>query len=334
MDQTTRRDFLAASVALAMPQLQPTATPADQKTALRDLTLWYDKPATQWVDALPIGNGRLGAMVFGGGDEASPAKEILQLNEDTLWSGSPRDGNNRDAKRYLPEIRRAVLEEHDYHRGDQLCRKMQGLFAEAYQPLGTLRFTFQHPGEVNNYRRELNLETACARTSYTVNETRFDRLAFVSAPDQVVVVRVTASVPGQLNCTIALDGPLKTTVSSPAPNRLLLTGKAAAHVAGAGHPGSEKPVTFSDRPGEGMCFAGMLEVQVQGGKVDTRPDHLEVKGAPTPSVLLSGSPGYRGWRLPPDAPVDEIAARARPKPGPATKKSFKELQTRQQSHHK
>src|SRR3954449_8751518 len=213
MDETTRRDFLAASVALAMPQLPSVQTSNGQKTTPQDLTLWYDKPAGQWVDALPIGNGRLGAMVFGGGDDVSPAKEILQLNEDTLWSGSPRDGNNRDAKKYLADIRRAVLEEHDYHRADQLCRKMQGLFAEAYQPVGNLRFSFHHSGELKNYRRELNLETACARTSYSVNEVKFDRLAFVSAPDQVVVVCVTASVPGRLNCKIALDGPLKTTLS-------------------------------------------------------------------------------------------------------------------------
>jgi alpha-L-fucosidase 2 len=333
MDQSTRRDFLAASVALAMPQLPLAQTAPDQRTTPKDLTLWYDKPAAHWVDALPIGNGRLGAMVFGGGDDVSPTKEILQLNEDTLWSGSPRDGNNRDAKRYLPDIRRAVLEEHDYHRADQLCRKMQGLFAEAYQPLGNLRFTFHHSGEVKNYRRELNLGTACARTSYSVNEVKFDRQAFVSAPDQVVVVRITANVPGQLSCTVILDGPLQTAVSTPAPNRLLLIGKAAAHVAGAGHPGSEKPLTISDQPGEGMYFAGILEVQVQGGRVETLPNHLEVKDATALTVLVAASTGYRGFQLPPDTPVGDIVARARTQLDSAVKRNFEDLQTRQQSDH-
>ena len=100
------------------------------------MLLWYDKPAAQWVDALPIGNGRLGAMVFGGGDDASPLKETLQFNEDTLWSGKPRDGNNRDAKKYLPGIRQAVLEQQNYQEADQLCKKMQGLFAESLSAPG------------------------------------------------------------------------------------------------------------------------------------------------------------------------------------------------------
>lgn len=331
MDRTTRRDFLAASVALAMPQLPRTETSANERAKQRDLTLWYDKPAAQWVDALPIGNGRLGAMVFGGGEDGSPAKETLQLNEDTLWSGSPRDGNNRDAKKYLPDIRRAVLEDQDYHRADQLCRKMQGLFAEAYQPLGNLRFSFRHAGEVQNYRRELNLKTACARTSYSVNEAKFDRLAFVSAPDQVLVFRVTVSVPGQLSCTIALDSPVQKAVLTPGANRLLLIGKAAAHVAGAGHPGGEKPLTLSDRRGEGMYCAGILEVQVEGGRIETLSDHLEVKDATTFTVLLTASTGYRGFQLPPDIPVDEIVARARTQLDAAMKKTFEELRTRQQS---
>jgi alpha-L-fucosidase 2 len=103
MDRFTRRDFITTSGALTI--LQPIAAKQspNHDAPPEELSLWYDKPAAQWVDALPIGNGRLGAMVFGGGSDGSPAKEILQLNEDTLWSGKPRDGNNRDAKKYLAE---------------------------------------------------------------------------------------------------------------------------------------------------------------------------------------------------------------------------------------
>ncbi|HJY08676.1 MAG TPA: glycoside hydrolase N-terminal domain-containing protein, partial [Bryobacteraceae bacterium] len=84
-----------------MSKRAPAGESPDREIPSGELTLWYDKPAAQWVDALPIGNGRLGAMVFGGGGDGSPAKEILQLNEDTLWSGKPREGNNRDAKNFL-----------------------------------------------------------------------------------------------------------------------------------------------------------------------------------------------------------------------------------------
>src|SRR5882724_8528053 len=192
MGSFSRRNFLAtASAALGAFSISKRFGFAKTfgkvaETSSNDLLLWYDKPAAQWVDALPIGNGRLGAMIFGGGVDGAVAKELLQLNEDTLWSGQPRDGNNPDAKNHLADVRRAVLEQQDYHLADQICRKMQGRFAEAYQPLGNLRL-------------ELDLDTACAGMQYTVGDVRFEREVFVSAPDQVVVLRVTASKPGQLN---------------------------------------------------------------------------------------------------------------------------------------
>jgi len=333
MDRFTRRDFIATSGALTI--LQPIAAKQspNHEAPPEELSLWYDKPAAQWVDALPIGNGRLGAMVFGGGSDGSPAKEILQLNEDTLWSGKPRDGNNRDAKKYLADIRRAVLEEQDYHQADQLCRKTQGLFAEAYQPLGNLRLSFTHGGATTSYRRELNLDRACARTFYTVDDVRFERQAFASAPDQVLVVHVSGSVPGRLDCTISLDSPLQKAVSTPAPGRLLLTGKAAAHVAGAGHPGSEEPITFSDQPGEGMYFASILEVRTHDGKVDTRPDHLEVTGATTLTILLTACTGYRGFQFLPDTPLEDVIAKAESQLDSASGKRLEELQARQLSDH-
>jgi alpha-L-fucosidase 2 len=333
MDRFTRRTFIATSTALAISQRIAAEGQPDHDAPPEDLTLWYDKPAAQWVDALPIGNGRLGAMVFGGGEDASPAKETLQLNEDTLWSGKPRDGNNRDAKKYLGDIRRAVLEEQDYHKADQLCQKMQGLFAEAYQPLGNLRLNFTHRGTPTNYRRELKLDTACARTLYTVDNAQFERQAFASAPDQALVVQVKASVAGQLHCTISLDGPLQKAVSSPAPGRLLLTGKAAAHVAGAGHPGGEKPVTFSGQPGEGMYFASILEVQAQDGKVDSKPDHIEITGATAFTILLTAATGYRGFQFAPDTPLEEVITKAKAQLDSAAGKKFEELQARQMSDH-
>jgi alpha-L-fucosidase 2 len=331
--KTTRRDFIAASTALALSTkpIRAEQSPGEPPPP-EPLTLWYDKPAAQWVDALPIGNGRLGAMVFGGSD-GSPAKEILQLNEDTLWSGKPRDGNNRAAKNYLADIRRAVLEEQNYHLADQLCKKMQGLFAEAYQPLGNLRLDFTHAGAAANYRRELLLDTACAHVSYSVGPVRFERQAFASAPDQVLVVHITASMPGQLHCTISLDGPLQKSVATPAPGRLLLTGKAAAHIAGAGHPGGEKPATFSDQPGEGMYFASILEAHAQDGKVVTQPDRLEITGATALTILVTASTGYRGFELPPDTPLDEVIAKAQSQLESASKNSFEELRARQSTDH-
>ncbi len=325
MDLFTRRDFIATSAALAITQQIPTKETAHHEASTEDLTLWYDKPAAQWVDSLPIGNGRLGAMVFGGGEDGSASKEVLQLNEDTLWSGKPRDGNNRDAKNYLGPIRQAVLKEQAYHKADDLCRKMQGLFAEAYQPLANLRLHFTHNGSPANYRRELKLDTACARTFYTVDDVRFERSAFVSAPDQVIAVQVTASVPGQLHCAISMDSPLQKTLSNPSPGRLLLTGKAAAHVAGAGHPGSEDPVRFSDEPGEGMYFASILEVQVRGGTIASRRDRLQITDATALTILIAASTGYRGFEFPPDTPLNDVIAKAQAQLDPAARKNFEQL---------
>src|ERR1700736_52915 len=304
MPRVSRRTFVkTVSTSVAAATLPASSWPATKPPETpSDLTLWYTKPAAQWVDALPLGNGRLGAMVFGGSDHGDPTQELLQLNEDTLWSGQPRDGNNLDARNHLADIRHAVLEQHDYHLADTLCKKMQGLFAEAYQPLGNLRVGLTHSGAPTDYRRELDLDTACARTSYSVGDVRFQREAFVSAPDHVLVLRVTASRPHQLNATISLDGELMksvTALSAPGQpaSRLLLTGKAPSHVAGAGHPGSEQPITFSDEPGAGMYYAAILQVQAEGGTFSASPDKIIVSNATAFAILLTAATGYRGFQL-------------------------------------
>jgi alpha-L-fucosidase 2 len=330
MGRFTRRSFLrTASTVAGTLWLDKHAglaqvTPAEAT----DLKLWYTSPASQWVDALPIGNGRLGAMVFGGGaihlidpkdpkaDHASepvptdPAKETLQLNEDTLWSGLPVDGNKLDAKDYLPDVRRAVLEQKDYHLADQLCRKMQGLFAEAYQPIGSLHLDCTHSGTVTDYRRELDLASAVAATRYKVGDVRFERAAFSSAPDQAIVLRLSTSKPGQLNATIWMDGALVKSVQTVGANRLLLTGKAAKHIAGAGHPGNETPVVLSDVPGEGMYYAAVLEAKVEGGRISANGDRLLIHDATACTLMLTAATGYRGFDQKPDTPQDEVNQRA------------------------
>ncbi len=333
MKPFTRRTLITASAAFGVAQSLQAGALFNLPAASNDLTLWYTKPAGQWVDALPIGNGRLGGMVFGGGEDGSAANEWLQFNEDTLWSGKPQDGNNPTAKQYLPEIRRAVLVEQNYHAADALCQKMQGLFAEAYQPLGNLRIEFLHGGAITNYRRELNLDTACATTSYTVDGVHFVRQAFASAPDQVLVLNVKVSEAGRLHCKISLDGPLQNAVSAPRNRRLMLTGKAAAHIAGAGHPGGEKPVVLSDQPGEGMYFASLVEVQALDGRVETGSRQIEVLGASGITILIAAATGYRGFQAIPDMPVDDVVAKASAHLDTAAARKFGELQARQVSDH-
>jgi alpha-L-fucosidase 2 len=221
-----------------------------------------------------------------------------------------------------------VLEQKNYHLADELCKKMQGLFAESYQPLGNLRLELAHSGTATGYRRQLDLDTARATTTYEVDGVRFTREAFVSAPDQALVLRVTASKARQLSGTISLDGPLQKAVKALAGNRLLLTGKAAAHIAGAGHPGSEKPVRLSDEPGAGMYFASVLEVRAEGGTVSVEGGKTRVADATSLTLLLTAATGYRGYQFKPDTPLDEVAAQATRQLDAIAKRSFASLRSR------
>ena len=142
-------------------------------------------------------------MVFGGINE-----ERLQLNEDTLWSGSPHDWNNAHASEVLPEIRKLVLEDKNYKEADRVCKKMQGPYNESYQPLGNLRIQFEGLQEATGYRRELDLDSGVAQVSFMADGASYRREVFCSAPDQVMVVRLSASKPGKLNFTLSLDTPL------------------------------------------------------------------------------------------------------------------------------
>ena len=186
------------------------------------MQLNYTQPASNWHEALPIGNGRLGAMVFG-----DIQNERLQLNEDTLWSGHPRDCDNPAAKAILPLVRKAVFDG-DYARADELSRRMQGPFNQSYLPMADLRLTFLHTGEASNYHRVLDLDRAVVVTRYTVGKTHYTRDVFASAPDDAIFMRLGCDQRGGLSFTIALDSPLHFSIK-PVKDGLLLRGKAPNH---------------------------------------------------------------------------------------------------------
>ena len=157
------------------------------------LTLWYRQPAAKWTEALPLGNGRLGAMVFGG-----VPTEHLQLNEGTLWAGGPYNPNNPKALAALPEVRRLIFAG-QYDAASALVSSnlmAVPLRQLPYETLGDLYLDFPTNGPVTDYRRELDLATAVAGVSYTVNGVHFKRECFASTPDQVILIRLTADQPG------------------------------------------------------------------------------------------------------------------------------------------
>jgi alpha-L-fucosidase 2 len=265
--------------------------------------LFYLKPATSFDEALPIGNGRLGAMVFGGAKD-----ERLALNEDTLWSGKPHDWNNPSAKAVLPQIRKALIDDADYHAADRLTKKMQGPFNESYQPLGNLKLSFDHVDEISGYERVLNLDQAVASVRYEAHGAVFHREAFVSGPDQVLVLRTVCSVRGGIHCRIAFDSLLKHTVAAHGESGLLLTGKAPAHVE-PNYQDSKNPVIESDQSGDGMYFAALLHVRVVDGQVENTGGEIVVTGATTLILTLNGGTGFRGYNLAPDLTLDAIVAK-------------------------
>jgi alpha-L-fucosidase 2 len=200
--KTTRRGFLALSAsAAALPKLKPELFAAGRpesagglKPPAQDVLIYFDQPALHWADALPVGNGRLGGMVFG-----RVKQERIALNEDTLWSGYPKDWNNPEAKKHIPMVREFVLKNKDYKAADEECRFMQGPYSQAYQPLGDLLIDFEHGPKVTGYRRKLNLDEAVTSVSNQVDGVGYGREVFVSAPAQVVVAILTCSKPGGLN---------------------------------------------------------------------------------------------------------------------------------------
>jgi alpha-L-fucosidase 2 len=176
-----------------------------QPTKREQLSLWFDQPAQDWNEALPVGNGRLGAMIFGGIDE-----ERIQWNESSVWSGKPVDFINPRAKESLPVIRKLLFEA-KYTEAEKLAAEaMMGnkVVESSYQTLGDLTFKFHHSqGDVTNYRRELNLEEAVSKVEYVVNGVTFTREIFSSAPDQVIVIRISTSQKNAVDFTLKQSRP-------------------------------------------------------------------------------------------------------------------------------
>ncbi len=292
------------------------------------LSLWYRAPASdhpllppdasrqrrqaataEWVRALPVGNGRLGAMVFGG-----IVHERLQLNEDTLWAGRPYDPVNPEAKDALPEVRR-LLAQRKYPEAAKLveAKVMSKPLAQMpYQTVGDLALTFPQVDAVENYRRDLDLTTATAHVSFTSGGVTFSREVFASAPDQVIVVRLTASRPGRISFEARMQTPQRATVEATADGDLVMRG-----VNGDG-PGT----TADGRPMTGaLRFAACVRVLPTGGTRRASGDAVVVRDADAVTLLIAAATGYRTYEDVGADPVARVAAAF----DPASRKSVDTL---------
>lgn len=222
------------------------------------LKLWYDKPAKVWNEALPIGNGRLAAMVFG-----DPKNEKLQLNEATIWSGGPSRNDNPDGLAGLSDIRKAIFEG-DYKKADDLSNKhltARQLHGSKFQMAGNLNLTFEGHDSYTDYYRELDLQNAVFTTTYKVNGVNYKREVFASQPDQVIAVKLSADKKGMLTFTAGFDSPLKQSLGNPSENVIEMTGLSG------NHEGVTGQVKFNTRA-KVLNVGGRLSASEAGIKVE------------------------------------------------------------------
>jgi alpha-L-fucosidase 2 len=256
--------------------------------------LWYNQPAKRWVEALPVGNGKIGAMIFG-----DPENELLQLNESTLYSGGPvRDKINPKAASYLPAIRQALLRDSDYATADRLTKNMQGYFTESYLPLGDLVFKQSfHGTKVSNYYRDLNITDAVANTRFSVAGTTYKREVFVSGPANVLVMKVTADRPGAISFAASLRSQLHYNIIETSEHEIVMDGKAPAHVEPSYYnPADRNPVVYEDSTDcNGMRFEVRLKILIRGGSVYTDTDGVHVSGADEATVYLTAATSFNGF---------------------------------------
>ena len=262
------------------------------------LTLWYRAPASdrptdpprasgqganqEWVRALPVGNGRLGAMVFGG-----VVHERLQLNEDTLWAGRPYDPVNPEARAALPEVRRLLAASRYREAASLVSEKVMAkpLAQMPYQTVGDLTLTFPQVESVENYRRHLDLGTATAHVSYTSNGVVFDREVFASAPDQVIVVRLTASRPGQISFDARMQTPQRASIDT-LDGDLVMRG---VNGDGRGSTADGRPMTGALR------FEARVRVVAAGGTRTSSGGAVVVRGADAVTLLITAATSYRNY---------------------------------------
>jgi alpha-L-fucosidase 2 len=317
-----RRTFLesilasAAALPLASDADARTLLPGPQGTpnpdgvavtgarAAHPLLLSYTRAASKWVEALPVGNGRIGAMVFG-----NVGVEHLQLNDDTLWSGGPSDWNSPGAKDVLPEIR-ALIRAGRFVEADRVSKGLMGPFTQSYLPLGDLFITCDHGNLGGDYRRSLDLRHAVASVAYRTGTVHYTREIIASHPANVIVVRFEVDRPRMLQFHARLSSALRHSVA-PGDGVLVLRGEAPSHVdpsyyeadepvlygrvpahgvprRGPGSPGATEP-----SPG-GMRFEARLGAVVTDGELAADADGLHVQGASEATLVIAIATSFNG----------------------------------------
>ena len=291
----TRREFIQTSVALAaMPAyLHPAASARRTPTNTAPNILWYEDEAKRWLEALPIGNGRIGGMVYGG-----KSVERIALSESTVWSGAPSTSDvNPGGREHLAEMRQLLFDE-KYEEARHLCEKYLLSHSKSFGtnlPMFDLRLEIENSDEPSNYRRSLNLDDAIATVSYESNGRTFTRESFSSNPDHVLVVHLSANATGQMNCKVAFSD-------------IKLPGVIAVSASSGNH--DPDTITFRGNAFETMHSNGKQGVDVEcsvrimssNGRRTAAGEHIEIRNADSVTLLIAIATNFAGQK-----PADDCA---------------------------
>ncbi|MDB4582278.1 glycoside hydrolase family 95 protein [Draconibacterium sp.] len=265
-----------------LPQISCESYMEPEKELNPSLVLWYDKPAESWTEALPIGNGRLGAMVYGGME-----KETIQFNEETLWTGQPHDYAHEGAYEVFGKLRQLLWDgkQDEAHKlGNE--RFMSQPFGQlCYQPFGNILLDFPGHENATNFMRKLDLEDALSTIRYEVDEVKFKREIFASEPDQAVVIRIESSKNGALNFTAGLDSPHSKYDVTVDNDEIILTGKANNYPEELGRDGTPYPESK-------LTFEARLKVINEGGSIVQEENTLKVVNAKSATLKLVAATSF------------------------------------------
>ncbi len=240
------------------------------------LKLWYNHPARQWVEALPLGNGRLGVMVYG-----DPYKETIQLNENTVWAGQPNRNDNPDAREALPEVRKLIFEGKYKEAQDLVNQKFISKISNGmpYQTVGDLNLLFPGHESVSGYYRDLDIERAVETTRYQVDGVNYESKVFASFPDQVIIVRITADKPGSINFSATMDRPSKVDISTKGNSELIMSG-----------------ITGDCDSVKGKVqFQAQVKILTEGGAVSAGDTSLSVTNADVATIYVSIASSFKNY---------------------------------------
>ena len=256
-------------------------------TAQSDKVLWYDKPAQYFEETLVLGNGTMGASVFGGVNS-----EKIYLNDATLWSGEPVTPNiNPDTYKAVEKIRKA-LEQEDYQLADKLQHELQGPYSQSYMPLGTLGIDFKNSVDYTDYHRELDISKAMAKVSYKSNGAKFTREYLISYPDQIMAIRLTSDKKKAINCTISFESLLKFRTET---NRdsLIINGYAPYNVEPNYINDKPDPIQFDEE--RGTRFTSLFSIKSNDGKITTTDSTLTISKSSEAIIYIAIATSFNGY---------------------------------------